>query len=482
MSQASHPPRPRVLVLSHDVISHNMAGPGIRSLEVARVLAEHFEVTLAMPNECDLEGEPFRLHPYRYGDWDLLQGAFEGVDVAFMSGFSLHEFPAIVKMSLPIVVDLYDPFPLENLYIFEGADAAHKGLVHLTDSRIVDVMCRRGDFFVCANPRQRDWWLGVLQGKGRINPPTVEAGPSLRALIDELPFGLPLQSFAPAHQAGPKHTVPGLTPDDRLILWGGGLWNWLDPLTLIRAMPAVLAQEPRARLLFPGTRHPNQAVPEMRRTQEAIELADELGLLDKAIFFGGWVPYEQWPDVLADADVAVSLHFDTLETQFSAVRSRVLSYIWACLPMVVTTGDAASGMVAAHQLGEVVGYEQVEAVSTALLNVLATGKRAYADNFAELARELTWHQVAQPLLDFCSDPQRAPDHAPTWVAAQRALGGPSAEEQIASQQNHIQHQTWHIEYQTRVIEELQAQVAAYEGGRFMTLMRQLHRLRARVLP
>ncbi|MDQ7029881.1 MAG: hypothetical protein Q9O62_08955 [Ardenticatenia bacterium] len=48
-----------------------------------------------------------------------------------------------------------------------------------------------GDFFICASERQRDWWLGLLEASGRINPYTFGEDPSLRRLIDVVPFGLP---------------------------------------------------------------------------------------------------------------------------------------------------------------------------------------------------------------------------------------------------------------------------------------------------
>lgn len=444
-------------MISHDVISSQMAGPGIRYLELALVLSHHFEVVLASPNDSDLEGTPLRLHPYRYGDWERLRPALEGADVILATGFSLYEFPALRQCGIPLVVDLYDPFPLENLYLFGEKPLDKQMEVHHTDRAILDLACTLGDFFICAQPRQRDWWLGMLQAHGRVNPLTVAQDPTLRALIDEVPFGLPSRPLVTTGK-GPKNTVPGLTPDDRLLLWGGGIWNWLDPLALIRAMPAVLAQEPRARLLFPGTRHPNSYVPEMERTREAFALADELGLTDKAIFFGEWVPYEAWADYLADSDIAVSLHHDTLETHFSAVRSRVLSYIWARLPMVVTGGDAASRLVEQHGLGEVVPYGNVEAVSTAILAALAQDKATYAPRFDTLASHLTWEEVARPLVAFCQAPHLAPDKGQAWDSQAENHAGLYQEQQ-------------------REIERLERTVTAYEQGRFMRLMRHLDGLK-----
>jgi len=476
----------RVLIISHDVISLKIAGPGSRALELARVLAEEFDVVLATPNECELEERGIHIHPYRYGDWETIKDVFVGVKVIIANGFTLHEFPQMGTLKYPLVVDLYDPFPLENLYLFEKSPLTEQQPIHQRDMAVVDIMCRLGDFFICANARQRDWWLGVLQAKGRLNPLTVENDSSLRRLIDEVPFGLPARPFG-SNGLGPKTTISGLSPDDKLILWGGGLWNWLDPLTLIRAMPTVLAKEPRAKLLFPGTRHPNSAVPLMKRTKEAIALAKELELFEPSVFFGDWVPYNEWPNYLADTDVAVSLHFDTIETQFAAVRSRVLSYIWAGLPMVVTEGDAASRMVADYELGEVVTYRNVDQVSQAILKVMTNSKTHYAANFEPVTSQLTWHNVAQPLINFCRSPYRAPDKVGKWAGVTQQMSIEEQKKQLQQQTEQLAHkeekivaqQHYLIEQEQR-IKKLEQLVQGYEQGQFITLMRHVDQLKRRI--
>ncbi|GFP23938.1 hypothetical protein HKBW3S09_01404, partial [Candidatus Hakubella thermalkaliphila] len=42
--------RNKVLLISYDVIGPNMAGPGVRYFELARVLREYCLLTLAIPN------------------------------------------------------------------------------------------------------------------------------------------------------------------------------------------------------------------------------------------------------------------------------------------------------------------------------------------------------------------------------------------------------------------------------------------------
>lgn len=82
------------------------------------------------------------------------------------------------------------------------------------------------------------------------------ADPSLRRLVDVVPYGLPEHPL-PSAMPAIKGVWPGIELGDRLALWGGGLWPWLDPLTAIRAVALLRERRPRLKLVFPGTRHPN---------------------------------------------------------------------------------------------------------------------------------------------------------------------------------------------------------------------------------
>ena len=74
----------------------------------------------------------------------------------------------------------------------------------------------------------------------------------------------------------------------------------------------------------------------MAMAAEAVALAEELGLRDRVVFFNfGWVPYAERGRYLLEADVAVSAHFDDIETRF-AFRTRFLDCLWAGLPVVTT--------------------------------------------------------------------------------------------------------------------------------------------------
>jgi glycosyltransferase involved in cell wall biosynthesis len=249
-----------------------------------------------------------------------------------------------------------------------------------------------------------------------------------------------------ATQPGIKGVVPGISSKDKVVLWGGGIYNWFDPLTLIRAVAMVAAKHKNVRLFFMGVAHPNPDVAAFDMVPRARQLSDELGLTDKQVFFNEkWVPYAHRADFLADADLGVSTHFEHIETAFS-FRTRILDYLWAGLPVVSTEGDAFADLVSDSGAGVVVPYQDVDALGSALEAMLFTdaGSRA-AKVSAMLAQSFRWATVAHPLVQFALNGGRAADSghglrriptlfaAPSWFAgkvrgarAVLARGGVSA--------------------------------------------------------
>jgi glycosyltransferase involved in cell wall biosynthesis len=267
---------------------------------------------------------------------------------------------------------------------------------------------------MCASTKQRDFWLGQLSSVGRINPTTYDTDESLESLVTVVPFGLP--EVPPTHQRQVlKGVVPGIGADDKVILWGGGVYNWFDPLTLLRAVDRLRHRRPDVRLFFLGLRHPNPDVPEMRMAVATRELADELGLTDRHVFFNeDWVAYEDRQNYLLEADVGVSTHLDHVETAFS-FRTRILDYFWAGLPVVGTGGDALAELIENKSLGLTVPPGDVEALEEALFRVLDDEEFAALcrKNIDGIAGEFTWTKVLDPLTQYCRNPHRAPDLAVT---------------------------------------------------------------------
>lgn len=402
---------PRILIISHDIVGPTMAGPGIRYYHLTRVLAAHLPVTLAIPGEETTGGDyPFAVAGYRRRTWATLAPHVAAADVCLFPSDVADEMPALGESGKRLVVDGYDPLMAEwlALSVHAAPEARRRAWGQRMTALARQVLI--GDFYLCASERQRDWWLGLLEAGGRLNPANFDADPSLRKLVDVVPYGLPSTPLPPPRPVL-KGVWPGLGEGDRLLLWGGGLWPWLDPLTAIRAVGRIHATRPEVKLLFPGTRHPNPAMAGMpNRTEEAQALAQELGLVDRAVFFGDWLPYADWPHVLQECDVALSLHYDTVETRL-AFRSRVLETIWAGLPTVASGGDATGDLLARYGLGLLVPDQDPDAVADAIVRLLDEPRQARAAAFAAARQALSWEKAAAPLVAYCRNPQLAADKA-----------------------------------------------------------------------
>jgi glycosyltransferase involved in cell wall biosynthesis len=396
--------QPRILIITHDVVDKNMAGPAIRCWEFARILSREAQVTLATPHPTSLSPDTFELVQY---DAARLEALASESDLMILSGFTLWLYPSLKMSKVPLVIDIYDPFLLESLPLLSSQPELERNRRHTDALDALTDLLVWGDFFVCSSEKQRDYWLGWLNALDRINPLTYDDDPTLRRLIDVVAFGLP-DTPPQRTRAVLKGVRPGIATTDRVIVWGGGIYNWFDPLTLIRAMERVSTQRSDVKLFFLGIRHPNPDVGGSEMAERAVALSQELNLYEKHVFFNDWTPYDERQNYLLEADVGVSLHFAHLETHFS-FRTRLLDYIWAALPVIVTRGDVLSTLIEEHQLGWGVAYESVDDVTAATLESADVSRTEFRDRFAAVAPQLHWDVAMQPLIEFCREPRCALD-------------------------------------------------------------------------
>ena len=397
----------KVLIVSNDIVDENMGGVGVRYWEIAHSLAQNCLVTLAVPNETKLHSATVEVVSFDLQHGQLSDLASK-VDVIIVQGFILHFHPYLRDLGIPIAVDLYVPSLLEGLVWHDQDDWNSWIPAYEEYLRVQLELLRVGDFFFCASERQRDYWLGWLHAQKQINPHTYRDDPSLRKLIDVVPFGLP-DNRPPEHKPVLKGIHPGIPEDSFLLLWGGGLWDWLDPLTLIRAVALLIPHHPELRLFFMGTRHPDAVVSGMKMADQAIALSQQLSLFNRNVFFNDWVPYHERINYLQEADLGVVSHLEQIETHFS-FRTRILDCIWVGLPIVTTQGDSLAEEVVKANVGLSVPPGDVSALAQAIETFIARGRGAIGQNDWEKIRgKFFWKNVVGPLLNFCERPCAAPD-------------------------------------------------------------------------
>ena len=402
----------KVLLISNDVIGMQMAGPGIRTWELAKLLATEHTVTLLTPTRTDLQ------HPRistQVSTQDCVRACADMHDVVIGQGQILSRYPFLLGHSIVKVVDLYDPSPVGYLettqpHTIKGQLESHHALVREHYNYL-----RAGDVFLCASERQWDFWAGMLMAAGRINPVVYQSDRMLRSLLIVAPFGVPAR--APGHRRRVlKGVWPGIDRDDVVLLWGGGLWEWFDPMMVVEAMSIVGRRRTDIKLFFMGVKRPNASVTTSHTADQTIALAEQLGVANRLVFFDDWVAYEDRENFLLEADLGLNIHRDNLETRFS-FRTRMMDYFWAGLPIITTEGDPLSDLVKQNQLGLTVPCGDAEALAHAILRAAddQATRQTWKLNCLATAKEFSWDRVFEPVVAWCRSPIQARDKEYTDV-------------------------------------------------------------------
>lgn len=383
----------RIALLSSEPVRARMAGIGIRYLELARRLPRAgIDVVLlspAAPEETAALGGlgGIEIHRFERGRLAVVLGHCDGaVAQGQLANDLLLEMPG-----LPVAIDLYDPWLIENFAYFEtlGLDP------YRNDHATWGLQMARGDFFLCSSEEQRTFYLGFLTAAGRVNPERIAGDPDLATLIAPVPFGVPEK--LPPHRAALSPRAPG----ERRLLFGG-LYDWYDPWTLLEALERLDRPVGQSwTLLF--LRNPNPENTPQRLFARVEARCRELGWWGKQVQALDWLPAERRYDLLRDVDLLVAPHRPSLETRLS-LRTRFLDALAASCPVVTSEGGAMSRLLAEHRAGWVVPPGDAEALASALAEAL-DAPDARQEGARRLAACFHWERVLAPLVAFCRDPQ-----------------------------------------------------------------------------
>jgi glycosyltransferase involved in cell wall biosynthesis len=392
--------RGRIALLSSEPIRPLMAGIGIRYLELARRLPAYgFEVALVSPagpeeaSTLGLDARAVSVRRFERGRLQEILGDCQaGVAQGQLANDLLLEMPA-----LPVAIDLYDPWLVENLTY-----AGTLGFGPFRNDHATWVLqLSRGDFFLCSSEEQRTFYLGFLTALGRVNPERLAADPDLETLIAPVPFGVPDEL--------PEHSpvLPAREPGETRLLFGG-LYDWYDPWTLLDALE--IAERPDWRLFF--IRNPNPESTPQRLMAEVEARCRRLGWLgagrlgSQRVRILDWIPAGRRYDLLRDVDLVVAPHRPSLETRLS-LRTRFLDAMAAGCPVVTSAGGAMSRMLREHGAGWVVPPGDARALAAALIEAVddAAAREVRRAGAQELLADFRWDRALAPLVRFCREPK-----------------------------------------------------------------------------
>jgi glycosyltransferase involved in cell wall biosynthesis len=372
----------RVLLVCPEPLGHGQpAGIGIRFVEIARVLiADGHAVTVLSPDGGrihDAEGAgtltPESIHSHS-----------AAADVAVVQGHVANDFIAHAHR-IPTVIDLYDPFIIENLHYHSTRGTEVYAHDHATLMRSLEY----GDFFLCASEAQRMFYLGALLAAGRLNPVAFESDATLRRLVAIAPFGV--QPPRTAVRTGGHHVL------------FGGIYDWYDPILAIDAIARARNRVQDVTLTF--TTHPNAAITPQGVAAEAMEYVRRQGYGD-FIRFEPWVAYDRRAEFFDRFAISLLTFRGSIETDL-AMRTRIYDFLWGNLPVISSPAPGTDEILERYGAGAVIQSNAADAFADEIVAILSddatsAAMRRGAGRFVD---ENQWARVLDPLRAFCKAPQ-----------------------------------------------------------------------------
>lgn len=415
--------RKKILVISHDKVGPSMAGPGIRYYRIANNLSKKHDVTLAVFNPTYIEN----IGEVEYTAIDIhvqkFREEFAKYDAIIALWLSDEMIEFAKSKNVVVIFDLYAPVPVEDLVqrVFGNNIDQTSDYDYTQMLRNYRHFVKNGDFLLTSNEHQRDFWMGYAFSAEKTSP-SVQATRSIDSYLGICPMGIELSEVTDVKLKDlltPK--IPGLNKDDFVIVWTGGIWDWFDAKTPIKAVDNAAKKHGKknVKFVFLGTKHPNDDVPAMAETEVAREYAKKLGLLNEHVFFlDGWLPYAERIHYLARADAALYAHKPSVESRFSH-RTRVLDHILMCLPTIATRGDYFSDYIDDHELGVSVDPFDDKAMATAIVEMMddTSLRDTYINNIKKIQKDFTWDATLESLNQFIESNYFTPSPYQSRIAA-----------------------------------------------------------------
>ena len=372
----------RVLLVCPEPLGHGQpAGVGIRFLEMARVLRDDgHSITILSPDAGTLQGcQADYINP------STIARHTNDNDMAVLQGHVANGYFMDAK-PIPTVIDLYDPFIVENLHYYAEQGAGVFGHDHMT---LMNSLVR-GDFFLCASEAQRFFYLGALIAAGRLNPMLFEADPRAETLIRIAPFGV-----QPARDVATRNLE---TPE---ILFGG-IYDWYDPVCAIEAV--AIARESVDGITLTFTTHPNPEITPQGKLGEAMAHVEKHGY--DFVKFEPWVAYEQRAAFFDRFALALLSFPRSLETDLS-MRTRIYDYLWCGLPVISSSAPGTDEILTRYHAGRVIAHDSPQTFANEVVALILAHETYYSmvRGTQHFVHEHQWPRTLGPLRDFCRAPK-----------------------------------------------------------------------------
>jgi len=321
-----------VVVTAPDVTDSSISGQGMRHLGIARSLAQEHQVDVLASGNPGQSAKGINI----VSDPRLQRALLHTADYVLTAN-------SIARRQLPVVqgrfiFDLYDPSIIESL-IIEALRPGSEDLLFEEHLWALKFALKYGFRVLCANDSQRDLYTGMLFGRrfGRRTVGITESEILQKFII--VPNGVDFNDLSQLPDRMSARKRLGIASDAIVLLWGGGVWDWLDPFTVVKAVKSASIGIPELRLFFLGLKRGGAEDPNSRNAEVLLEFCRKSGVLGTCVEANlDWVDPQTRADYLAASDAGIIGQGNHLEARY-AFRTRLMDCLWAGIPVFSAGSD-----------------------------------------------------------------------------------------------------------------------------------------------
>ncbi|MBN2884618.1 glycosyltransferase [Patescibacteria group bacterium] len=388
-------------------VDKNLVGTAVVYKKIADIFVDlGYRVNMIVPSLNRLEEKGINF--YQYNDASNKKLIKSSSLVIFGAYPPVEPLLYAYKLKKIIVSYLWSIAPIGSLEFKDFKQVAKQAKLHEYITASYNLSLLLSDKIFCRDEGVRKLVLGSLISLGRVNLSNYKKDKSLRKLLAVAPFGISRKNpKLTEHRL--RQNINGIKKDDFILIWNGGIWNWNDGETLIKAMSLI--KNKKIKLVFQGFKHPAKESKLSVKAKRSLILAKKLKLVGKNVFFlEDWTPYSERANFLLDSNIGVVSSPDIPEANLF-LKTRIYDYFWAGLPIILNDCEAFAPLIKDRGLGLVVrtGDAKDWAKNIQLLASSQKLVEQIVKNIKKYKKEIIWEQTLKPVRDFALKPYLSAD-------------------------------------------------------------------------
>lgn len=296
------------------------------------------------------------------------------------------------------IIDYYGPDFIEMYEKFRSDNFLRSRVRYALGRRKLLLLLSRSDLILVSSESLTTFLKGILFERGFLSPSAYSNDPGFDRRFCLLPYGYSPASSVDGDDSGSNRNYE-IDFEVPTLIWGGGLWNWFDPFTVVKALQHLKERNLRIQALFPGgTVHPGHQS-RMHNQNELQKRVEEYGLQDRVFFSSEHIPYRDFLNLASRCLAGLSVSKRAIENLLS-YRTRVVTYVGAGIPTIATRGDPLSDFVERNHIGVVVDPGNHLEMADAIRKLAedAGFRDACRKQVREVQKSFTWENLCKPLV------------------------------------------------------------------------------------